>query len=1053
MNLSSFSIERPVFTTVVSIAIVLFGLIGYSFLGVREYPSVDPPIITVTTNYVGANADVIESQITEPLESSINGISGINSLNSTSSDGRSTIRVEFDLEVDLEAAANDVRDRVSRTMRSLPADVDPPSVAKSDAQSFILSMLVRSESRSLLELSDIANNIFKERLQTIPGVSSISIWGEKRYAMRLLIDPAKLAAYSLTPLDVRNALNRENVELPAGRIEGNATELSIRTFGRLTTPDEFENIVIKDMPGGIVVKYRDIGRAVLAPENERTLLRGNGKIPMVAVAVTPQPGSNYIEIADEFYKRIEEIKKDLPPDIELQLAVDATKSIRTAILEVEETIVLAFLLVVFVIFAFLRDWRTTLIPVLAIPISLIGGFFIMYAFDFSINILTLLGIVLATGLVVDDAIVVLENIYHKIEKGQDPMTAGHEGSKEIVFAIISTTITLAAVFLPVIFLEGVTGRLFREFGIVVAGTVIISAVVSLTLTPMMSARLLKHKTKHNKFFTWSENMFNAMQEGYERSLRSFMQRRWISFVVMAISFGGVYYFGTSLPSELAPMEDKSRFQINSTAPEGTSYEAMDAYMTEVMDIVDTMVEKEAIIAITAPGFGAASAVNSGFIRLSLTDPLERAASQQEIADRLNKMLREKSFARTFVIQEQTISTGGRAGLPVQMVVQAPTFEKLREQLPAFMEKIQQDPAFQTVDLDLKFTKPELGVEVDRAKAQSLGVSIRDIAETLQLYYSGQRYGYFIMDGKQYQVFGQAEREDRNDPLDLSSITVRSKYGELVQLDNLILTSDRSSPPQLYRYNRYVAATVSAQPSPNVSLGEGIERMQQVARESFDGGFSFALAGTSKEFVESSSSLMFAFLLALALIYLILAAQFESFRDPLVIMFTVPLALAGALGALSIANETLNIFSQIGIIVLVGIVTKNGILIVEFANQRRNEGTMTIMESVVGAAAQRLRPILMTSLATCLGVLPIALALGAAAKSRVGMGVAIIGGLMFSLVLTLYVIPALYTYLTKKRSPKAHSKHKHSPVTIIPVATGSPLTPALEPAIELARVNK
>lgn len=1040
MNLSSFSIERPVFTSVVSIVIVLFGLIGFTYLGVREYPSVDPPIITVTTNYIGANADVIESQITEPLEASINGISGINSLKSTSSDGRSTLTVEFDLEVDLEAAANDVRDRVSRSLRNLPADVDPPIVAKSDANSFILSLLVQSESRSLLELTDIANNVFKERLQTIPGVSSIGIWGEKRYAMRLLIDPAKLAAYGLTPLDVRTSLNRENVELPAGRIEGNTTELSIRTFGRLTTPDEFENLVIKDMPGGTVVKYRDIGRALLAPENERTLLRGNGKLPMVGIAVTPQPGSNYIEIADEFYKRVDDIKRDLPADIQTKLAIDATRNIRKAILEVEETILLAFLLVVFVIFAFLRDWRTTLIPVLAIPISLIGGFFIMYAFDFSINILTLLGIVLATGLVVDDAIVVLENIYHKIEKGMDPVEAGHEGSREIVFAIISTTITLAAVFLPVIFLEGVTGRLFREFGIVVAGTVIISALVSLTLTPMMSARMLSRNTKHGKFYAVTERFYVWLTEAYERSLRAFMRKRAVAFGIMALAFLGIYYFGTQLPSELAPLEDKSRLQISMTAPEGTTFESMNAYVGEVLDIVDTMMEKDAIIAVTSPGFGATASPNSGFVRMSLLDPTERASTQKEVADRLSKALREKSFARSFVIQEQTISSGGRAGLPVQLVIQAPTFEKLREQLPQFMEKMQGDPAFATVDLDLKFTKPELGVEVDRERAQALGVSIRDIAETLQLYYSGQRYGYFIMDGKQYQVFGQAERQDRNDPLDLSSITVRSKYGELVQLDNLVKTSDRSSPPQLYRYNRYVSATVSAQPANDVSLGEGIERIQTVARETFDPSFSYALAGTSKEFAESSSSLMFAFLLALVLIYLILAAQFESFRDPLTIMFTVPLALAGALAALWVMGETLNIFSQIGIIVLIGIVTKNGILIVEFANQRAKDLALSVNEAVIGAAAQRLRPILMTSLATMLGVLPIALALGAAAKSRVGMGIAIIGGLMFSLVLTLYVIPALYSYLGKKKAPRRAKVDVSLPLQG-PVAAGAELQPA------------
>jgi multidrug efflux pump len=1022
MAISSAFIDRPVLSTVVSIIIVLFGIIGFTFLGIREYPSVDPPIITVTTNYIGANADVIESQITEPLEVSINGIAGIRSLTSTSSDGRSTITVEFDLNVDLETAANDVRDRVARSVRSLPPDVDPPVVAKSDANSFpILSLLVQSESRSLLDLTDIANNVFKERLQTIPGISAINIWGEKKYAMRLLIDPAKLAAYQLTPTDLRNALEKENVELPSGRIEGNTTELTIRTFGRLSTPNDFDELILKESSEGMTVKLKDIGRAVLAPENERTLLRGKGKIPMVGIAVIPQPGANYIAIADEFYRRVENIKKELPEDLKLNLAIDATTSIRTAISEVEETILLAFILVVLVIFLFLRDWRTTLIPVIAIPISLIGGFFIMYLFGYSINILTLLAIVLSTGLVVDDAIVVLENIYQKIEKGIDPLRAGHEGAKEIVFAIISTTVTLAAVFLPVIFLQGVTGRLFREFGIVVAGTVIISAVVSLTLTPMMSARMLKHTTKHGKFFTISENFFVWLGESYERTLRMFMKHRWVALVVMLVTFGMIYFIGSKVPSELAPLEDKSRFQISSTAPEGTSFEAMNNYLGDLFDIIDTMPQIKAIIAVTSPGMGAGG-VNSGFMRISLVPFDERTTTQQQIVDDLNPKLKQRSFARTFIIQEQTISTGGRAGLPVQFVLQAPNFQKLKEYLPKFMEKVQQNPKFQVSDLDLKFNKPELTIEIDRERARSLGLSVRDIAEALQLYYSGQRYGFFVMNGKQYQVIGQAERVDRNDPLDLRSLVIRNNVGEQIQLDNVIKVSDRSSPPQLYRYNRYVSATVSAQPAPGVTLGQGIDEMRKIAKETLDESFSTALAGTSKEFAESSDSLLFAFLLALVLIYLILAAQFESFSDPLTIMFTVPLALAGAVLALWASNETLNIFSQIGIIVLIGIVTKNGILIVEFANQKKKEG-LQLREAVIAAASQRLRPILMTSLATVLGVLPIALALGAAAKSRIGMGVAIIGGLMFSLVLTLFVIPALYTFLSRE---KKTDKKEHEP---------------------------
>ena len=1008
MNLPSTCISRPVLSIVLSILIVVFGVISFAFLGVREYPSVDPPIVTVSTSYTGANADVIESQITEPLEESINGVAGIRSLSSTSSDGRSTIRVEFKLGIPMEKAANDVRDRVSRAVRSLPPDIDPPVISKSDADANpIISLLVQSDKLNLLELSAVANDIFKEGLQTIPGVSEIHIWGEKKYSMKLLIDPARLAAHGLTPLDVRNALNRENVELPSGRIEGYSTELSIRTFGRLTTPEEFNNLIIKEMQGS-VVKLSDVGRAILAPENERTILRGNGGVPMVAVSITPQPGSNHIAIADEFYRRVAQLQRDLPPDIRLAIAMDTTTNIRKAIIEVVETILMAFLLVLLVIFVFLRHWRTTIIPMVAIPISLIGAFFIMYIADFSINILTLLGVVLSTGIVVDDAIVVLENIYRKIERGMNPIEAGHRGSKEIYFAIISTTITLAAVFLPIIFLQGLTGRLFREFGIVVAGSVLISAFVSLTLTPMMSARMLRKSTHENKLFLASERIFDRLNAGYRRSLESFIEKRFLALIVMAVSVVIILGVGALIPSELAPMEDKSRLVISATAPEGTAYEAMNDYMTRLIAVADTLPEKDVIMSVTAPGFGGSS-VNSGFVRINLVAPGERKRTQQEIADALSAEMRKYTFGRAFVTQEQTIG-GSRGGLPVQYVIQAPNLDKLREVIPSFIEKAEASPAFQVVDLNLKFNKPELTIEIDRDRARDLGLTIRDIAETLQLYFSGQRYGFFVMNGKQYSVIAQADRPDRDEPLDLSSIYIRNNRDDLIQLDNVVKLSYRSSPPQLYRYNRYVAATVLASPAHGYTLGQAIDEMDRIAGEVLDESFSTSLAGTAKEYAESSNTLLFAFVLALVLVYLILSAQFESFRDPLIIMFTVPLALAGAVLSLWIFGQTFNIFSQIGIIALVGIVTKNGILIVEFANQRKAQG-LSLKEAVADAASQRFRPILMTSLATVFGVLPIALAIGAAARSRVPMGIVIIGGLIFSLGLTLYVIPALYTYLS------------------------------------------
>lgn len=1026
MNISSISINRPVLATVISILILLFGAIGFTYLGVREFPSVDPPIITVTTNYTGANADIIESQITEILEESINGIAGIRTLSSVSSDGRSTITVEFELDVDLEAAANDVRDRVSRAVRNLPKDADPPIVAKSDADSSpIISMTIQSDQRDLLELTDLATNIFKERLQTIPGVSEINIWGEKKYSMKLELDPVKMGSLGITPGDVRAALDRENVELPSGLIEGYRTELSIRTMGRLTTEEEFNNMILRE-DAHTLVRLQDVGRARLAAQNERTLLRGNGGVPMVAVAVTPQAGSNYVAIADEFYKRAAQIQKEMPADLRYSMAMDTTTSIRKAILEVEETIVIAFLLVVLVIFAFLRNWRTTLIPVLAIPISLIGSFFIMYVAGFSINILTLLAIVLATGIVVDDAIVVLENIYAKIEQGMDPIEAGHVGSREITMAIVSTSLTLVVVFLPIVFLSGLTGRLFREFGVVVAGAVFISAVVSLTLTPMLSAHFLRHEKKQSRFFTVTERWLERLIAGYHRSLEQFMRYRWTAFLIMAASGVLIALAAMNLPSELAPREDKSRFMVTSTAPEGTSFEMMNAYISDIIRTVDTIPEVENILSVTSPGFGASVSVNSGFVRATLVDPEERHRSQDQVAEEVGRLIQQYNLARSYVIQEPTIGGGRRSGLPVQYVLQAPDFERLRERLPGFLEAARQDPIFQVVDVDLKFNKPELRVEIDRDRARTLGVDVRDIAETMQLLFGSQRYGYFIFKGKQYEVIGQATRDNRDTPADLGKAYVRNNKGSMVQLANLVTTRYESTPPQLYRYNRFVSATVSASLAPGRTLGDGIEAMNQHAKSTLNDSFSTALSGESKEFAESGSSLLFAMLLALVLIYLILAAQFESWIDPLVMMFAVPLALAGALATLWIGGHTLNIFSEIGIIVLIGLVTKNGILIVEFANQKREAG-MNKMQAVIEASAQRFRPIVMTTLATALGALPIALGLGAASKSRIPMGVALIGGLLFSLVLTLYVVPALYSFMASKVEAKPETDlHPENP---------------------------
>lgn len=1017
MSLSNTSIHRPVLTIVFSLIILLLGSIGYTFLGVREYPSVETPIINVNTSYVGANADVIESQITEPLEESINGIAGIRSLSSVSRDGRSSITVEFNLEVDLETAANDVRDRVSRILNHLPKDIDSPRIAKADADaSPIIFMTVQSDSRNLLELTDFAYNIFLERFQTIPGVSTVAVYGERRYSMRLWLDPNKLAAYQLTAIDVSNAVNRENIELPSGIVEGRNTELSIRTSGRLNTVNDFENLIVKESEGSII-KFKDVGTVTLGAENERTILKKDG-VPMVGVVLIAQPGANNIQIADEFYKRLEVIKKNLPPDIKTGIGYDITTFIKKSILEVRETILVAFCLVVLIIFLFLRDWRTTIIPVLAIPVSLIGAFFIMYLANFSINVLTLLGIVLAIGIVVDDAIVVLENIYTKIENKMEPHEAAIKGSKEIYFAIISTTITLAAVFFPIIFLQGITGRLFREFGVVIAGSVLISAFVALTLTPMLSSKILKKREHHNPFYRMTEPFFIAMNKTYSKYLDLFLKRKWAAIALSVFMIVLVYLLFKEIPSELAPLEDRSRLQITATAPEGTSYDYMSSFMDSLSVLVDTSVnEKEAAIAITAGGGGSGSGVNSGFINLMLKQPEERIRSQVNIADQLAVNVLKLNQARIIVTQQQTIGSaggGGGRGLPVQFVIQAPDFEHIRNVLPKFFDEAKRSPVFQVVDVNLKFNKPELKLSVNRDKARDLGVSVADVAETIQAAFSGQMFGYFIRGSKQYQIIGQVQRENRDTPFDLSSLYVKNNHGELIQLDNIIDMNEQVSPPQLFRYNRFVSATVSAGLAPGKSLGQGIDEMRRISSQILDDNYSTALAGPSKDFEESSSSLLFAFLLAIIIIYLILAAQFESFRDPFIILFTIPLAIGGALLSLWVFNQTLNIFSQIGIIMLIGLVTKNGILIVEFANQKKIQG-LDKFNAVREAAASRLRPILMTSFSTILGTLPIALALGAGAGSRVSMGIAVVGGLIFSTFFTLFVVPATYVYFSSKKA--------------------------------------
>ncbi len=1004
MNISELSIKRPVLATVLTLIILLFGFIGYTSLGVREYPSVDNPIISVTCSYPGANADVIENQITEPLEQNINGIPGIRSLSSVSSQGQSRITIEFELSVDLETAANDVRDKVSRAQRWLPRDCDPPTVSKADADATpILMVAIQSDKRSLLELSEIADLTVKEQLQTISDVSSVSIWGEKQYSMRLWLDPTKMSGYGVTPMDVKSAIDKENVELPSGSIEGNTTELSIRTLGLMHTAEEFNDLIIKEDKNRIV-RFSDIGHAEIEARDLKSYMKMNG-VPMVGVVVIPQPGANHIEIADAVYERMETMKKDLPEDVKYSYGFDNTKFIRASIKEVENTVFEAFILVIIIIFLFLRDWRVTLVPCIVIPVSLIGAFFVMYLAGFSINVLSMLAIVLAVGLVVDDAIVMTENIYIRIERGMTPKEAGIEGSKEIFFAVISTTITLVAVFFPIVFMDGMTGKLFREFSIVVSGAVIISSFAALTFTPMLATKLLVKREKKNWFYRKTEPIFDGMNRYYRKWLEGFLRHKWVALPIVLATLIAIVYLWKNIPAEMAPLEDRSRITINTRGPEGVTYEYMRDYTEEINILADSLMpDAEAITARVWNG--------SGNIQIMLKDIKDRNYSQMEVAEKLSRAVQQKTKARSFV-QQQTTFGGRRGSMPIQYVIQATNIEKLEQILPVFMTKVYENPVFQMADVNLKFSKPEARISINREKANIMGVTTQSIAQTLQYGLSGQRMGYFYMNGKQYEIVGEINRQQRNKPIDLKSIYIRSSEGNMIQMDNLVELIEGIAPPQLYRYNRFVSATISAGLAEGKTIGQGLDEMDKIAHETLDDTFRTALTGDSKEYRESSSSLMFAFILALVLIYLILAAQFESFKDPFVIMLTVPLAVCGALIFMQCSGQTMNIYSQIGIIMLIGLVAKNGILIVEFANQKQEAG-VDKLTAIREASVQRLRPILMTSVSTILGLLPLAFATGEGANGRIAMGMAVVGGMLISTLLTMFIVPAIYTYISTNR---------------------------------------
>ena len=1035
--ISQVSISRPVLAGVMSVLLVLFGIVGYTFLGTREYPVTDSPIVMVTTVYPGASADIIAAQVTKPLEEAIAEANGIRALSSVSREQVSIITVEFNLDADLEAAANDVRDKVSKSRQQLPSDIEPTIVEKSGPAEFLVFLTVQSDTRSLEDITDFVNINIKERLQSIPGVRLVDTYAGRKRSMRLRMDPLKLASYGLTPADVQAALQRENVDLPSGRIEGDNTEVTLRTQGRLVTEEDFNNMIVRQSEGAIV-RFSDIGTAIMSSQNERTaMIVGDGTTARygVGTGVQPQRGANSLAIVDEFKTRFDEIVRTAPKDYIISLGKDFTVPVRNSLSEVEETLFLAFGLVALIIFIFLRDWRSTIIPLVAIPVSIISAFFIMYIGDFSINVLTLLGLVLAIGLVVDDAIVVLENIYSKIEQGMSPIEAARKGSDEIYFAVISTTVTLAAVFLPILFLGGITGRLFKEFAIVVAGSVLVSAFVALTLSPMMSAYLLKANASHGWLYRKTEPWFEGLNHAYERSLQAFFKVRWFGFVLLLVSFAIAWWLAPSLPSELAPLEDRSMVGLAVIAPEGTSYESMEQTMKEINNYVSDSIPdlngNRTYAGIAASVGTLVQPVNGGFQWVFLKDPKDRVSglSQQQIYEKL--IAASGRFRNVIVIPIQIPTIGGfSSSQPLQYIVQAPDLNSLIGVMPKLMGQVAQSSKLSFQDPDFKVNRPEIGIEIDRQRAAQLGISTQEIGRTLQLALSGRRYGYFIYNDRQYEVIGQLDRKERSAPADLNSLFLRAENGEMVSLDNLVSMKESVSPPAIYRYNQAYSVTISATPAPGVSLGEAIKEMNEITKATLPPGFSTALAGQSRDYAESSTSLIFAFIFAILLIYLVLAAQFESLIDPFIILLTVPMALTGALLSLWITNQSINVFSEIGIIMLIGLITKNGILIVEFANQRKEEG-MSVKDAVLAASASRFRPILMTTLAMIFGTLPIALSLGTSSGSRTSLGIAVVGGLIFAGVLTLYVIPSIYSYFSR---PYAHApKPAPLPVTGNPAA--------------------
>ena len=1008
MFLPELCVRRPVLSTVLSLAILLIGLMTYERLTVREYPNIDAPVVSVRTVYPGASAEIIESQVTKPLEDSLSGIEGIKTIKSVSREEVSQITVELVLQRDVDDAANDVRDRVARVRGLLPEDAKEPVVSKveADAQA-IIWLAFYSDRHDALAISDYADRYVVDRLQTLPGVANVIVGGERRYAMRLWLDRDRLAAYGLTPQDVETALRSQNVDIPSGRIENQQREFSVLTVSDLQTPAQFNELIIRQSKG-YPVRLQDVGHAEIGAEDDRNAVRVNGE-SAVGLGVVKQSTANTLSVAQEVKAMIPKIRADLPAGMQLQIAFDGSIFIEKAIEAVYRTMLEALVLVIGVIFLFLRSGRATLIPFVTIPVSLIGAFIFLYAFGFSINILTLLGLVLAIGLVVDDAIVVLENIHRHIEEGMTPFQAALQGSREIAFAVVAMTITLAAVFTPLAFMTGKTGKLFTEFALTVAAAVLVSGFVALTLTPMMCSKLLRHE--QGFFYTRTERFFEGMNRGYHRLLDFTLRRRWLVVVSFILAAGAAGWLFLNLKSELAPLEDRGFILGILVAPEGSTLEYTDGYSREIEKFLKEIPEIDTYFSVVAPGLERPNPVTSALFFVRLKDWDSRHRSQQQIAAGLAPKLFGLPGVLAFAINPPSLGQSFRDP-PVQFVVQANSYSELQDKIDKLLAKAREFPGLANLDTDLRLNKPQLSVALKRDKIAAVGVQVDEIGRTLETLLGSRQVTRFKREGEQYDVMVQLAPKDRVLPTDLTAIFVRGQGGKLIQLSNLVEVRETVAPKELNHFNRLRAAILSANIAPGYALGDAMNYLDRAATEVLGAGAQTELYGQSLEFRESGATLYVTFLLALAFIYLVLAAQFESFISPFIIMLTVPLAITGALLALKLTGGTLNVYSQIGLVMLIGLITKNGILIVEFANQLQEQG-QTLRSAVLEAATLRLRPILMTTAATVLGAIPLALAHGAGAESRQQIGWVIVGGLLLGTLLTLFVVPAAYTSLARQ----------------------------------------